>query len=130
MQKSESGAANGNGNLDSDLTTPPESTSTQPPEKSLIQERSEKELAFQSLLAKFHNAVWTEAERGGAFDLAGSSEAKALIAMFNGVPPLSEMEAVTLILDAHWSARNNERVTGTTNWAGDIWRALKRGFSK
>lgn len=130
MQKSESGAANGNGSLDSALTTPPESTSTQTLEKCSIPDRLEKELAFQSLLAKFHNAVWKEAERGGSFDLAGTSEAKALIAMFNGVPPLSEMEAVTLILDAHYTARNSKRVTGTSNWAGDIWHALKRGFSK
>lgn len=129
MQKSESGAASGNGSLDSDLTTPPESTSTQTPGKSSIQERSEKELAFQSLLAKFHNAVWKEAERGGAFDLAGNSEAKALIAMFNGVPPMSDTDAIGIIIAANIHSRQT-RIGGTTNWAGDIWHALKRGFSK
>lgn len=130
MQKSESGVASERTSSASASSTPQESTSTPTLEKSSIQERSEKELAFQSLLAKFHAAVWAEAEKGGAYDLAGVAEAKELIAMFNGVPPLSAMQAVTLILDAHYTARSNKRVTGTTNWAGDIWHAIKRGFSK
>lgn len=95
-----------------------------------MSERSEKELAFQVLLSKFHAAVWAEAEKGGTYDLAGVSEAKELIAMFNGVPRMTELQAMALILDAHYTARSNKRVTGTSNWAGDIWHAIKRGFAK
>lgn len=95
-----------------------------------MSERSEKELAFQVLLSKFHAAVWAEAEKGGTYDLAGVSEAKELIAMFNGVPRMTELQAVALILDAHHTSKENGRITGTSNWAGDIWHAIKRGFAK
>lgn len=130
MQKSESGVRSERTNSAFDSSTPQASTSTQTPEKSSIPERSEKELAFQSLLAKFHAAVWEEAEKGGAFDLAGNAEAKELIAMFNDIPPLSELQGTALILDAHLTAKESGRITGTSNWAGDIWHAIKRGFAK
>ena len=130
MQKSESGVKNESVNSGSSLSTPPASTFMPTQEKSSIQERSEKELAFQCLLVKFHNAVWEAAEHGTDFDIAGNAEVKELIAMFNGVPPMDELQAVALILDGHHTAKENGRLTGTSNWAGDIWHAIKRGFAK
>lgn len=88
-----------------------------------------KELDFQGLLTKFHEAVWNAAETGEAFDLAGNKEAKELIQMFNGVPAMSDRNAIAIILNAHIKACKT-RLTGTTNWAGDIWHALKRGTGR
>ena len=59
-------------------------------------------LAFEGLLAKYHEAVWNDGQQGYAYDEAGEDEAKELIAMFRGEEKYthhSEQQALVRIDD-------------------------------
>jgi hypothetical protein len=62
-------------------------------------------------------------------DISKADLAAVFTAMANVVPTLTDSDALRIILQANIESRET-RLGGTTNWAGDIWNALKRGVVK
>ncbi|MNQ61378.1 hypothetical protein D3C85_756920 [compost metagenome] len=59
-------------------------------------------------------------------DMSADDLRAVFIAMDAKRPVLTDTQAIGIIIEANIRSRQT-RVGGTTNWAGDIWNALKRG---
>lgn len=59
-------------------------------------------------------------------DISTDDLSAVFTAMAAKAPAVTDTQAIGIIVEANIESRQT-RVGGTTNWAGDIWNALKRG---